>query len=93
MKGLQVKSNGERYMVEQDVQPYLDAAKRSRDIVSQTGGSKSHRPFAIIPDIVAIDILNNYGLNLHASEFMTNPEDVAKLKRIIKSEYPYLLTS
>ena len=76
-----------------DVSSYLEFAKRSRDLQARGGDASHYRSFAIIPDIVAVDILTKHGLNLHDSEFMTNKEDVAKLKRIIKSEYPNLLTS
>ncbi len=81
-----------RITVAQDVQSYIDYARQSR--ADQAGGDASHyRSFAIIPDIVAVEILANHGLNLHESEFLTNKADVNRLKRIIKSEYPELLTS
>ncbi len=81
-----------RITVAQDVQGYIDYARQSRR--DQERGDASHyRSFAIIPDIVAIEILEKYGLNLHESEFLTNKADVNRLKRIIKSEYPELLTS
>ena len=90
--GMKIKYNGVQHQVTQDVSAYKDYAKQQRDL-QQTGGGNRFRSFAIIPDIVAVDILKNHGINLHAAEFFTNPEDVAKLKRIIKTEYPDLLTS
>lgn len=89
---MNVQQESNKIQVAQDVQSYLDYAQQSRR--EQARGDASHyRSFAIIPDIIAIEILEKHGLNLHASEFMSNKEDVTKLKRIIKSEYPNLLTS
>lgn len=79
--------------VHQDVSEYIKYAKNSRDMQASSGDASHYRSFAIIPDIVAIEILTKHGLNLHESEFLKNKEDVTKLKRIIKSEYPDLLTS
>ena len=85
--------NGKQFTVNQDVSEYLKYAKQQRDLQAAHGDASHYRSFAIIPDIVALEILTNHGINLHESEFMSNKEDVAKLKRIIKSEYPQLLTS
>lgn len=82
-----------KIQVHQDVTEYLNYAKQSRDIQSSGGDASHYRSFAVIPDIVAVEILEKHGMNLHHTEFMSNKEDVAKLKRIIKSEYPNLLTS
>jgi len=84
---------GGTMQVHQDVSEYLKFAKNSRDAQAANGDASHYRSFAIIPDIVALEILTTHGLNLHESESMSNKEDVAKLKRIIKSEYPDLLTS
>ena len=89
---MKVGTESSKFEVVQDVGEYLKFAKESRE--TQGRGDASHyRSFAIIPDIVAIEILTKHGLNLNESEFMSNKQDVAKLKRIIKSEYPGLLTS
>lgn len=91
----QIKSkvSSNKIQVAQDVSEYLNYAKQSRDLQSAGGDASHYRSFAVIPDIVAIEILTKHGMDLHATEFMSNKEDVAKLKRIIKSEYPNLLTS
>jgi len=55
---------------------------------------KNHfRKFATIPDVIAIEILENHKLDIHNPNFMKNPEDVKKLKKIIISEYPDLIVS
>jgi hypothetical protein len=91
----QIKSkvSSDKIQVAQDVSEYLNYAKQSRDLQSARGDASHYRSFAVIPDIVAIEILTKHGMDLHATEFMSNKKDVAKLKRIIKSEYPNLLTS
>jgi len=92
-KNMKYSRDDQKIHVAQDVSSYLDYAKQSRDLQARRGDASHYRSFAIIPDIVAVEILSKHGLNLHDSEFMTNKEDVARLKRIIKSEYPSLLTS
>ena len=88
-----VKLQGANFVLAQDVEQYIKEAKLSRDVYNHTGGSGSYRSFAIIPDIVAIDILTKYGIDVHGEDFMTDPVQVKKIKQIIKSEYPQLLTS
>lgn len=90
-KPMEIKSDGDRIQINQDVDSYRDYAKRSRDINSETGGSR-YRSFAIIPDIVALDIFTKYNINIHAEDFLSDVPMVNKLKRIIRSEYPDLLT-
>lgn len=91
-KGMTVETNGEQLRINQDADPYRDYAHRSRQIHSDTGGTR-YRSFAIIPDIVALDILAKHGINVHASDFMSDINEVNKLKQIIRSEFPDLLTS
>lgn len=90
---MKANASEKKFEVHQDVTEYLNYAKESRDKQALRGDASHYRSFAIIPDVVALEILTKHGLNLHESEFMSNKEDVAKLKRIIKSEYPNLLTS
>lgn len=90
---MKANASEKKFEVHQDVTEYLNYAKESRDNQALRGDASHYRSFAIIPDVVALEILTKHGLNLHESEFMSNKEDVAKLKRIIKSEYPNLLTS
>lgn len=92
-KLMKANASEKKFEVHQDVTEYLNYAKESRDNQALRGDASHYRSFAIIPDVVALEILTKHGLNLHESEFMSNKEDVAKLKRIIKSEYPNLLTS
>ena len=88
-----VKTNETHYELEQNIAPYKEYAAKSRQAQWDTRMSKkSHwRPFATIPDIVAIDILTKYGLNIHAPEFGHDVSGKKKLVEIIKADYPELL--
>jgi hypothetical protein len=88
-----VKTDEQNYQLEQDIQAYKDyaASQREQDTFSNNG--RTYRSFAIIPDIVAIDILTKYGMDIHSPEFMHDPAQLRKLKQIIESDYPLLKTS
>lgn len=78
------------WAVEQDEKPFLEAAKMDRDRGQRS--DTGYRKFATIPDIVAIEILQKYGIDIHDPETMQNPAEMTKFKNIIKSEYKYLLS-
>ena len=80
-----------RGVATQEISDYLDYAKDMRS-VRQNFDKTTMRSFAIIPDIVAIDIYTKYGIDVHSDDFIKHPAAVNKLKRIIKQEYPKLLT-
>ena len=78
------------WSVTQDVTPFLEQAKQDRETLGT--GSNGMKKFATIPDIVAIDIKDKWGLDLHAPEFMSDKDSLAKLMLIVRQEYPYLLS-
>ena len=87
-----VVTDQSQFVLSQDINAYREYAKESRDLY-EVAKSKSHyRSFAIIPDIVAIDILTKYQIDINASDFMGDKVLVNKLKKIIIAEYPDLLT-
>lgn len=89
-----VKEKQDDFLLEQNVTAYKDYAERSR--VADEGFTRNgrhYRSFAIIPDIVSIDILTKYGLDIHAPDFMSNPASMRKLRQIIDSDYALLKTS
>ena len=88
-----VKEDIKDFRLEQDIQAYKDFAAESREANEYFGGGKKYRSFAIIPDIVAIDILTKYGIDIHSDHFMSTPSLIKRVKEIIKTEYPALLTS
>ena len=88
-----VKDSGSDFQLEQNVGAYKDYAKQSRDADELASSKRQYRSFAILPDIVCIDILTKYGLDVHAQDFMSHPANLRKLKQIIDSDYPLLKTS
>jgi hypothetical protein len=81
------------FKLEQDVQIYKDYAEQQRQLDTVSHSGRQYRSFAIIPDIVAIDILTKYGVDVHSPDFMSDPAQMRKLKQIIDSDYPALKTS
>jgi len=74
--------------VEQNIDQYKEHAQKERDRQSYFGRSKGgYRKMATIPDIVAIKILQDHKLDLHDKDFMTNPANLTKLKKILMTEY------
>ena len=82
-----------QWQATQNVQQYLDSAKLDRDKQSYFGRTKykGFRKMATIPDIVAIKIKEDWGIDLHDQTFMQDTDKMAKLKIILKQEYPHLL--
>ena len=87
-----VVTDQSQFVLSQDINAYREYAKESRDLYEVAKAKSHYRSFAIIPDIVAIDILTKYQIDINASDFMGDKAQVNKLKKIIISEYPDLLT-
>jgi len=83
--------NGE-FRATQDVSAYLDYASKSRAAAKSmfANQKQNFRSFAIIPDIVAVDIKTKFNLDVHDPENSTN--ELQKIKNIIIQNYPQLLT-
>ena len=78
----------------QDISQYKEAAKLDRDKQAYYGLAKSgYRKMATIPDIVAIKILQDHHLDLHDPDFMGDPNNLKRLKRILITEYPDLVVN
>jgi hypothetical protein len=88
-----VSTDSKDFRLEQDVQAYKDYAAQQRELDSISHSGRQYRSFAIIPDIVAIDILTKYGIDVHSPNFMSDPAAMRRLKQIIDSDYPALKTS
>jgi hypothetical protein len=91
-----VRTDATHFKLDQDITPYLKHAAESREKQWEYRHSlhKSHwRPAFTLPDIVAIDILTKYGLDVHHPAFNSNPANGKRLLAIIKSDYPNLLMS
>ena len=77
---------------EQDISAYVDYAKSSRAEARGAFANQktNYRSFAIIPDIVAVDIMNKYRVDVHDPQ--NGPEEMSQIKKIIIRDYPHLLT-
>ena len=79
------------WRVWQDEKPFVDMIKAERETHSTR---HTHvKKFATIPDIVSMEILQKYGLDLHAPEFMHDKDAMKRLKTIIVTDYPDLVVS
>lgn len=83
--------NGE-FRATQDVSAYLDYASKSRAIARDmfANQKQKYRSFAIIPDIVAVDIKTKFGIDVHDPQNST--DELQKIRSIIIGNYPHLLT-
>jgi hypothetical protein len=93
-KGYNVGVSGDNLSVTQDIAPHLAWAKSLRE-ANRTHNRYSKRtdtgfkPYCNVPDSVALDIMTKFNLNLHDPNIQ--PEDLKKIKRIIKTTYPHLM--
>jgi len=88
-KGYNVRGDGSGIGVTQDIAPHLAWAKEQRKLSRYKRPDTGFKPYCNIPDSVSLDIMTKYGLNLH--DVNIQPEDLKKIKRIIKQEYPHLM--
>ena len=76
----------------QDEKPFVEQAKRDReDNVKENviGGKK----FATIPDIVAIEVMQKYGVDIHNPEHSGCHWTMKRFKQIIMQDYPHLVVN
>jgi hypothetical protein len=84
----------QEWEAKQDITEYINHAKLERDKQDYFGKrTDGYRKMATIPDIVAIKILQDHKLDLHDPEFMGNPSNLTRLKKILMSEYSDLLVN
>ena len=86
--------NDINYEIHQDVSGILKEVELDRQLLN-SGGKKEMgwRKAFTIPDIVAIEIMENHMIDVHDPLFMKDRDKLNKLKYIVKTEYPYLLIS
>jgi len=86
--------NTNQWEAKQDITQYIDHAKLEREKQEYYGIRKDgYRKMATIPDIVALEILQNHHLDLHDPAFMQDRKNLERLKKILISEYPDLLVN
>jgi hypothetical protein len=82
--------DNKRWSFEQDEKPFIEAAKMERDQVAKR--DVGYKKACTIPTIVQLEIFEKYGIDIMADTFMNDSEKVKKVLRIIKTEYPYLMS-
>ena len=85
------KMDGEYlWTLTQDEKPFIEHAKMDRE--EQTKRDIGYKKFATIPDIVAVEIMMNHGIDIHDPDTMRDKTLMNKFRAIVKSEYAYLLS-
>jgi hypothetical protein len=82
------------WQIYQDEKPFLESAKKDRDNHDSGLNKKDQgfKKFATVPDIVAIEIKNKWGIDLHNSTTMQDKDMMAKFMVIFKQNYPHLMS-
>ena len=70
---------------------FLEQAKQDREATKKKT-DKGYKKFATIPDIVAIEVSEKYGIDIHSPDFLHDVDKKARFMTIIKTEYPHLLS-
>jgi len=82
------------WQAQANVQQFKEQAKLDRDKQAYFGRAKTgFRKMATIPDIIAIKINQDHGINLHDTTFMRDRDKMKKLKYILTTEYPDLMVN
>jgi len=82
------------WQAQQDITQYKENVRLQKEKEDYYGRTKNgYRKMATIPDIVAIKILEEHHLDLHDPNFMRDPNNLKKLKKILVSEYSDLVVN
>ena len=81
-----------RWQIKQDETPFVDQAKRDREAGNKMTHN-GHKKFATIPDIVAIEIAEKYGIDIHDQHIMHDRNKMQRFKQIIMTDYKYLVVN
>lgn len=85
-----VESGDSVFKIYQDEKPFLEQAKLDREL--KTNSNTGYKKFATIPDIVAIEINEKHGIDIHSPDILHDREKMARFKRIVKEDYKHLLS-
>ena len=87
------QSTGESsWQLYQDERPFLEQAKRDREAGTKDT-NMNHKKFATIPEIVAIELKEKWGVDIHSTTFMDDIDMKAKFFTLIQTEYPHLVVN
>ena len=78
-----------RWQIYQDEKPFIEQAKQDREKTQKK--DVGYKKFATVPDIVSIEIMDKYGIDIHDPNFMYDVDKKKRFMYIIKTEYPYLM--
>ena len=84
-----IQDNKIEWEINQEMDPYLEQAKFDRDNNEMKNGHV--KKFATIPDLVSIEIMNKYGINIHDPLTFNDKDKMKKFKYIIQTEYKHLM--
>ena len=90
--GIEYEGKESFWQIKQDEQPFLDQAKRDRE-QAQLKTHMNHKKFATIPDIVALDIKEKHGIDLHDPAIFHDREKMNRFKQIVMRDYAYLVVN
>jgi len=79
-----------RWMFEQDEKPFIEAAKLDREQVSKR--DIGYKKACTIPTIVQLEIFEKYAIDIMDENFMNDSDKVKRVLKIIRNEYPYLMS-
>ena len=80
------------WQIQQDERPFLEEAKMDREETTKNT-HMGHRKFATIPDIVAIEVMQKYGVDIHDPEQSSCHWTMKRFKQIIMKDYPHLVVN
>jgi hypothetical protein len=86
-----VKLDGTNFRLDQDVSHYRDYALEMKKSLEGQTRKPHYRLAMIIPDIVAIDILVKYGIDVHHPNFMHDKDQIRRVEKIMQNEYSDLV--
>ncbi len=78
------------WQIYQDEKPFIEQAKIDRE--TMTRRDTGYKKFATIPDIVAIEVNEKWGIDIHDPIQSSDSAVMDKFKKIIKENYAYLLS-
>ena len=87
---IDIRDDHSDWKIWQDERPFLEQAKFDRENASMQRGHM--KKFATIPDIVAIEIMEKYGIDIHDPNTMNDADKMKKFKYIIQTEYKHLMS-
>ena len=74
----------------QDEKPFIEQAKIDREVMTRK--DTGYKKFATIPDIVAIEVAQKWGIDIHDPIHASDKSTMDRFKKIIKENYKYLLS-